>query len=228
LPAADAPRPRPPAAARIALALLVCAIEAAILAWALGGLPRLLSHARALALVACWAISGVAPAWSAPGRGRAVVARTPEARWGLLALGLIPLAVAPLAAYGERIDLWPLPGGAALRWAGVAIAALGLGVRVMAMRALGARFSPTLTVLPEHRLETTGIYARIRHPGYVGSVLAALGAALAFGSALGLAPVALLLGLLLGRVRREEAMLAEHFGDSWREYRGRSGAFWPR
>jgi protein-S-isoprenylcysteine O-methyltransferase Ste14 len=213
---------------RIPLALLVSAIEAAILAWAMGGFDRLSSHPRALALIASWVISGVALAWTTPGRGRAAVARTPEGRVGLLALGLIPLAVAPLAAYGERIGAWPLPGGAILRWSGVALAALGLGIRVAAMHTLGTRFTPILTVQPEHRLETEGLYARLRHPGYLGSLLASLGAALAFGSALGLVPVAALMFLLLARVRREEAMLAEHFGEAWRAYRSRSSAFWPR
>lgn len=213
---------------RIALALLGTAIEAAILAWAMGGLDRLRSHPRALALVACWAVSGVALAWSAPARGRSTLAASRDGRWALLALGLIPLAVAPLAAWFERLGLWPLPGGAALRWAGVAIAAGGLALRVGAMRALGARFSPTLVLQPGHRLETAGLYARVRHPGYAGTLGAALGAALAFGSALGLVPVALLLLLLASRMRREEAMMAERFGEEWRAYRARSGALWPR
>jgi protein-S-isoprenylcysteine O-methyltransferase Ste14 len=226
--AGETPRPRRPAPVRIALALLICAFEAAILAWALGGFERLRAHTPALALVGVWAISGVALAWSAPGRGRALAARTPEGRLGLLGLGLIPLAVAPLAAFFERMGWWPLPGGVALSWTGVAIAALGLAIRVTAMHTLGARFSPTLTVQPEHRLETAGLYARIRHPGYLGSLLASLGAALTFGSGLGLLPVAALLLLLGSRMRREEAMMAEHFGESWREYRARSGPWWPR
>jgi len=223
-----APRAPRPAPVRAVLALLVCAIEAAILAWAMGGLGRLLAHPRALALVACWALAGVVLAWSAPARGRAARSRAAEGRLHLLGLGLIPVLVAPLSAYGERIDLWALPGGEALRWCGVALAALGLVLRLLAMRTLGARFSPRLTVLPEHRLETTGLYARVRHPGYLGTTLAALGGALTFGSALGLLPVAVLLLLLGRRVRREEAMLAEQFGESWRAYRARSGALWPR
>lgn len=223
-----APRPKRPAPVRALMALLVCAIEAAILAWAMGGLGRLLAHPRALALVACWAVAGVVLALSAPARGRDALSKAPEGRLHLLGLGLIPVIVAPLSAFGERLGLMSLPGGEALRWGGVALAALGLGLRVLAMRALGARFSPTLTVLPEHRLETTGLYARVRHPGYLGTTLAALGGALTFGSALGLVPVAVLLILLGSRVRREEAMLAEQFGEGWRAYRARSGALWPR
>jgi protein-S-isoprenylcysteine O-methyltransferase Ste14 len=219
---------RRPAAARIAGAMVVSLIEAVILTWALGGFETLWRHARALALIGCWTISGVVLAASTPGRGREAVAKRAEGRIGLLALGLIPLVVAPLAAWGERIGAWPLPGGSVLRWAGVALAAAGLSLRVSAMARLGERFAPILTVQPGHRLETRGLYARIRHPGYLGAFLASLGAALAFGSALGLAPVAALAILLAARARREEEMLAEHFGEEWRRYRTRSGAFWPR
>ena len=209
------------------MALAACAVEAALLAWAIGGPGRLLAHPRALALVGCWAISGVVLALGAPARDRAGP-REPERRWSLLALGLIPIAVAPLAAWFERLGLWPLPGGEPLRWSGVVLAAAGLGLRIAAMRALGARFSPTLVLQPEHRLHTTGLYARVRHPGYAASLCAALGGALTFGSALGLVPVGLLLLLLGTRVRREEAMMAARFGDEWRAYRARTGALWPR
>lgn len=225
---AAAPRPRPTAPVRVALSLLFTAVEALVLAAALGGLGALRSHPRALALVAVWAITGVALAWTTPGRGRAAVARTAEGRLGLLALGLVPLAVAPIAAYGERIGMWPLPGGEPLRWAGVALVAIGLALRVGAMRSLGTRFSPLLTVQPQHRLETAGLYARMRHPGYAGSIAAALGATLAFGGAAGLVPTILLAALLVARVGREEKLLAEHFGDEWRAYRSRTGALWPR
>ena len=32
----------------------------------------------------------------------------------------------------------------------------------------------------------------------------------------------------LARVRREEALLAAHFGDAWRDYARRTGALLPR
>jgi protein-S-isoprenylcysteine O-methyltransferase Ste14 len=80
----------------------------------------------------------------------------------------------------------------------------------------------------EHALETRGLYAGIRHPGYLGAVLATLGGALAFGSAAALAPVAAMGLLLWARAGREERMLEQHFGDAYRSYRARSGQFLPR
>jgi protein-S-isoprenylcysteine O-methyltransferase Ste14 len=214
--------------ARPLLVLVVTGLDALLLALALGGWRPLANHPRALALLACWALSGVVLAALRPPRSRVAVAEERESRLLLAALGLIPLLIPPLAAASERFGWGALPGGDALRWSGVGLAALGLAVRVTAMRQLGSRFSPLLTVQPDHVLETRGLYAWIRHPGYLGAWLASLGAALAFGSGPALAPVLLFGALMAARARREEALLEEHFGEAWRRHRGRTGGFLPR
>jgi len=209
------------------LALVVTALDALLLALALGGWRALAGHPRALSLLGGWALSGVVLAALRPTRSRAAVAERPEGRLLLVALGLIPVLIPPFAAWTERLGWGALPGGDVLRWTGVALAVLGLAIRVLAMHQLGARFSPLLTVQPDHVLETRGLYARIRHPGYLGALLAALGAALAFGSAPALGPVALFAALMGARARREEALLEAHFGEAWRQHRSRTGAFLP-
>jgi len=214
--------------ASILLSLVVTAIDFCLLALVLGGVRAVLAHPRAPALVAVWAVTGGALALARPVRSQDVVETTPESRLALIGLGLIPMLTPPIAALGERIGLWPFPGGAALRWAGVALVAVGLTVRLAAMMQLGSRFSPLVAVQAEHALETRGLYARIRHPGYLGAWLAALGAVLTFGSGLGLVPLALFTALIGARVRKEEALLAARFGEAWREYRAHSGAFVPR
>ena len=133
-----------------------------------------------------------------------------------------------LSALGERYGVWPLPGGPALRWGGVALSAFGFGVRILAMRRLGSRFSPLIEVQRRHPLETDGIYARVRHPGYLGAWLCNLGVVLAFGSAVTL-PLAVLMAVALeSRMRREERALEGHFGDDYRRYRERTGRVLPR
>jgi len=227
--------PTPPEDARrrhpivaVALALAVTAVDATLLAWALGGVTALLAHRRALALLALWAMGGVALALLRPVRGHDAVAVERESPLVLLLLFLIPLATPPAAALSERLALWALPGGRALRWAGVALSGAGLALRIAAMAQLGSRFSPRVAMQREHTLETRGLYARVRHPGYAGAWLAALGGALAFGSAVTL-PLVLAMGALLWRrAAREESMLERHFGDAYRSYRDRTGRFVPR
>ena len=208
-----APRRRRGPVATILLSLIATGVEALLLALALGGFGALVAHTRAMALIAVWAVSGVALALRKPVRDQDVVDVVPES----------PMVLAGLAS---------LPGGTALRWAGVALVAAGLALRIAAMSQLGPRFSPRVALQREHPLETRGLYARVRHPGYLGAWLAALGALLAFGSVLGLLPLLPFTWLMAARARREERLLEARFGDAFRDYRSRTGAFlpgfWPR
>lgn len=218
---------RPPLPVLVLRPLLVLAFEASLLAWGLGGYAALAGNPRALALLAVWGVTGIALSVSRPVRGQDV-ARAERDPISLLALAVLPLAIPGVAAWGGRLALWRLPAANALGWAGVALSALGLWIRVSAMRQLGARFSPLVAMQREHTLERTGWYGFVRHPGYLGSLLASWGAAVAFGSALALPLAATMTVFQLDRMRREEAMLAAHFGDDWREYARQTGALFPR
>ena len=208
------------------LAFFVIAFDAALLALALGGPAALLRHPRALALLASWGISSLALGTLRPARDPDVVDRVSEARLLPLVLLLIPLLTVPVSAACERAGFLLLPTGA-WRWAGVALASAGLAIRIAAMAQLGRRFSPRLALQRDHALETRGLYSRIRHPGYLGSLLANLGGALAFGSWVGAIMVAALTVILRARTVREEEMLETRFGSEYRDYRARTGRFLP-
>jgi protein-S-isoprenylcysteine O-methyltransferase Ste14 len=209
-------------------ALAVTAIDAALLGLALGGLPALLRHHRALALLAVWAVGGVTLALVRPVRVHDPVASERESPALLLGLLLVPLATPPVSALGERFGVLPWLAHPVVEWAGVALAGLGLAVRIAAMARLGSRFSPLVTVQRDHRLETTGLYGVVRHPGYLGALLACAGSALTFGSAASWPLVVAFAALVWRRVTREERLLAQHFGDDYQAYRARTGALWPR
>lgn len=210
------------------MALAVTALDALLLALALGGIMPLLAHPRALALLAIWGVGAVVLGFLRPVRGLDTAREDRDPALLLIALFAIPLLTPPLAAWGERVALWPLLGGGALRWGGVVLAGCGLALRIAAMARLGRRFAPFPAIQRDHALETRGVYGLVRHPGYSGAWLANLGAALAFGSAVGLAGVALMTVALELRARREEALLEAHFGDAYRSYRGRTGRVIPR
>jgi protein-S-isoprenylcysteine O-methyltransferase Ste14 len=217
---------RPPLSVLVLRAMLALAFETALLTWGLGGLAALLASPRALALVAVWGVTGVTLSVSRPARSRDT-ARAERDPLALAVLALVPLAIPGVAALGGRLGAWPLPLPEVVGWTGVALSALGLWIRVSAMRQLGPRFSPLVALQREHALETTGWYARVRHPGYLGALLASLGASVVFGSALALPLLALMFVFQWGRVRREETLLAAHFGEAWRAYAARTGALWP-
>jgi protein-S-isoprenylcysteine O-methyltransferase Ste14 len=79
-----------------------------------------------------------------------------------------------------------------------------------------------------HRLATTGAYARIRHPQYVGFVLIMTGFLLQWPTLVTLAmyPILVVMYALLGR-REEREMLAQ-FGDAYRQYVKQVPAYVPR
>ena len=215
--------------------LVALLVEATLLALALGGVPALLGHAPALALIAIWTASNFTLAVLRPVGPQDVARRVADAPLVMLTLFFVPLLATPLSALGERLGLatgpWgalPAPAAAAIVWSGVALTAIGLAIRISAMRRLGARFSPRIALQRAHALETGGLYARIRHPGYLGAMLATLGGVLAFRSMLAWPLVALMYVAESARARREEALLEDHFGETYRAYRSRTGRFLPR
>lgn len=218
---------RPPLPIVLFRVLVVLAAEAGFLAWGLGGVRSLAVSPRALALLAIWGAGGIVLGMTRPARGQEVARSEPDP-FAMVALLLLPLAIPGVAAWGGRIGRWRLPAPELTGWLGVALSALGLWIRISAMRQLGARFSPLLALQREHALERTGWYAVVRHPGYLGALLASWGAAITFGSALALPLAGALTLVQLERVRREERLLAGHFGDAWSDYARGTGALLPR
>lgn len=147
-------------------------------------------------------------------------------RWVLIAFGLLSVAAGYLPAYTDRIDFWTFDGQT-LRWIGVALFALGGGLRLWPVFVLGRRFSGLVAIQPGHRLVTTGIYRVIRNPSYLGMLITALGWALAFRSGVGVLLTLLLLPPLVVRIRAEEAMLRSQFGDEYDAYFGRTWRLVP-
>jgi len=132
-----------------------------------------------------------APGWSGPAAATG--------------LGLLALQVAAA--------LWRRPAGLAVPLIGAALMLLGGGLRLWAIRALGASFRTEHEVHPGQRLVRSGPYALARHPSEIGLLSFALGTSALTGSwpaaaiwALVLLPASLL------RLRREEALLSAAFG----------------
>jgi len=77
-------------------------------------------------------------------------------------------------------------------------------------------------------LATDGIYARIRHPQYVGFVLVMFGFLLQWPTLLTLAMFPVLVAMYVRLARREEREALAEFGDEYRAYTDRVPAFFPR
>ncbi len=139
-------------------------------------------------------------------------------RWVLVPFSLIALLLAYLPAYTDQKGFWTIDGDV-VRWLGVVLFVAGGVLRIWPVYVLGRRFSGLVAIQPGHRLVTTGAYGIIRHPSYLGMLLASLGWALTFRSGVGVVLTMLLIPPLLARISAEEKLLRSQFGDEYDAYR---------
>jgi protein-S-isoprenylcysteine O-methyltransferase Ste14 len=147
-------------------------------------------------------------------------------RWVLYVFGIVGLALGFVPAYTDRIGFWTIDGDA-IRWAGVALFAVGGALRLWPVFVLGNRFSGLVAIQPHHELVTNGIYSVIRHPSYAGLLISSVGWSLAFRSGAGLILTAILVPILVARIHSEETLLQSHFGSEYDAYRARTSRLIP-
>lgn len=113
------------------------------------------------------------------------------------------------------LGLVPLAAGTWLLW--------------RAHRDLGRNWSPTLQVVQEHRLVTSGVYGALRHPIYTAFLLTAIAQALMLpnwvAGPAGLVAFAL---VYFVRIPAEERMMREHYGAEYEAYMQKVGGLVPR
>jgi protein-S-isoprenylcysteine O-methyltransferase Ste14 len=115
----------------------------------------------------------------------------------------------------------------AARWAGTALALLGLLFAVWARLHLGRNWSGVITLKEGHRLVRSGPYRVLRHPLYTGFLSAILGTALAAATGDAFLGFAAILVAFLFTLRREEALLTREFGDEYVQFRRDTAALVP-
>jgi len=101
---------------------------------------------------------------------------------------------------------------------GLALFALGAWLPMLSM-SVNRFFSPVIRVQSErgHTVIDRGPYAVIRHPGYAGMSILAVGGALLLGSLVALVPALIVTGMVLRRVFFEDAFLKQNL-EGYREY----------
>ena len=150
----------------------------------------------------------------------------PEPGADRVALRAIRLsALAHLVIGALDAGRWHLaPIAPPLRLAGIGVMLGGALLVVQSIRA-NRFFSPVIRVQTErgHRLVDHGPYGSVRHPGYLGMVMAALGSGVGLGSWLGFAVAAVYAALIIRRVRFEDAFLKANLA-GYEAYAGRVSA----
>jgi protein-S-isoprenylcysteine O-methyltransferase Ste14 len=115
-----------------------------------------------------------------------------------------------------------------VRWFGVGIGILCVGLIYWLFRSIGNGITPTSATRKQHTLITSGPYRWVRHPLYTvgSSMFLALGLMADNWFIAGLGVLTFLLMAI--RTPKEEANLIEKFGNEYREYMKRTGRFFPK
>jgi protein-S-isoprenylcysteine O-methyltransferase Ste14 len=211
--------------ARLLLVLVSTAayFSLAVLGWR--GFAPFFSHPALIGLAVVTAVLAIVSCF-AGGNVNPGVREDRSNRWVLVAFGVLGLLLAYVPAYTDRKEFLTIDGDA-IRWLGVLLFAAGGALRIWPVFVLGNRFSGLVAIQPGHILVTDGIYGVIRHPSYLGLLVNSLGWALAFRSTVGIILTLAILLTLVGRIRAEEKLLEEQFGDEYRAYRARTSRLIP-
>lgn len=123
------------------------------------------------------------------------------------------------------------PGvGRGVAWSlvGLTVCSVAVPLGLMARHALGRNYVPDPEILPGQTLVTHGPYRYVRHPLYTAALLWGTGLALLMRSLWGLAVIALfLLPAVIVRIREEEPILQEAFGEEYCGYAARTWKLIP-
>jgi protein-S-isoprenylcysteine O-methyltransferase Ste14 len=127
------------------------------------------------------------------------------------------------------LDVFAFQVPEVFRLLGIAFNVFGLIFLVWIHRALGEHWSMMLKLGEEHKLVTTGPYARIRHPMYTFFYILVISTALISANLfVGIFGIAAWTLLYIVRIGDEEAMLLEKFGEEYQKYMKRTGRLLPK
>ena len=126
------------------------------------------------------------------------------------------------------IDAFRFPLPYWLRWLGFIIGLLAVLFWTWTQVHLDTQWSAQLQLTQEHHLVTSGPYARIRHPLYVGMFGWCLALVLLTANWIFLAICGLSIAGLVWRIPKEEQMMLEAFGDEYKAYMQRTGRYFPK
>jgi protein-S-isoprenylcysteine O-methyltransferase Ste14 len=117
--------------------------------------------------------------------------------------------------------------GSAALVLGMLMACIALIIRILSRQELGLSFTYDIREPVGGSLVTANLYSIVRHPAYLATHLGLIAVGLLMGTWLGIALSCAGLPLTLSRIRREDRLLEERFGDSFRAYRARTKALVP-
>jgi protein-S-isoprenylcysteine O-methyltransferase Ste14 len=150
---------------------------------------------------------------------------------GLVAVGSFFLPAVYVSTPWLNWANYPLSPRAMGRAGGIGTVLLAVAVLLFwrSHTDLGRNWSPSLQIREGHTLVTDGVYRSMRHPMYASMWLWGMAQTLLLQNwIVGWAGLVVFLPMYVLRVPREEQMMVEQFGETYREYINRTGRVVPR
>jgi protein-S-isoprenylcysteine O-methyltransferase Ste14 len=102
---------------------------------------------------------------------------------------------------------------------GLTLFVIGLSIMIIGQSTLWGNYSGFVVIKKGHQLITHGIYRLTRNPIYFGAILVFSGLPIYAASVYGFVSSIAILPILFFRIKMEEKMLADYFGDEYGVYR---------
>lgn len=136
---------------------------------------------------------------------------------------LLIIAASCLSVIMAEIEwaYWGIPNESlnALAVLGLIMMVGGIAFRIWAIRTMGRNFTATVRIKKEHELIQTGPYSIVRHPSYTGAFLMITGIPVFLGSVFSIfLSVFMMTAVYYIRIKSEEKVLVDHFGDIYLNY----------
>ena len=111
---------------------------------------------------------------------------------------------------------------------GSGLVVIGLMIRMQSIWTLRQYFTYSVAKIEGHTLIETGLYGRIRHPGYLGQLLIFAGISISLSNWLSI--LCMMLPVMIGyvyRIRVEEHFMLEQLGEKYANYQKRTKRIIP-
>ena len=124
-----------------------------------------------------------------------------------------------LAAILDHLRIGLIEPYIVLNIIGALLMAAGIAIRIAAARTLGRYYTRTLRIGNDQHVITSGLYKRIRHPGYLGDILLFVAAGISMSNVLLLVfNAAIMIPIYIHRMNIEEELLSQTLGREYRTY----------
>ena len=154
--------------------------------------------------------------------------KTLKLDWSFIVLTTLIFALALLVTAWDFFQLQKMTYSLGLmNAAGLAFFVAGTILRQLGKRTLGRYYSYGLRALKDQKLIQHGVYKYVRHPITLAALIYTPAIPLIFSSLYGFVVMLGIVPLFLFRIRIEEKMLVEKFGDEYHQYMRRTKKLIP-